>query len=67
LISLPRLLGTHFHERRSSEADLYGLNASRQPDGEAEVDLLLGEYRSSVHLFRVELKHALPGAAQSGQ
>jgi STE24 endopeptidase len=27
------------------EADLYGLNASRQPDGEAEVDLLLGEYR----------------------
>jgi STE24 endopeptidase len=27
------------------EADLYGLNAARQPDGEAEVDLLLGEYR----------------------
>jgi Zn-dependent protease with chaperone function len=27
------------------EADIYGLNASRQPDGEAEVDLLLGEYR----------------------
>lgn len=27
------------------EADLFGLNASRQPDGEAEVDLLLGEYR----------------------
>ena len=27
------------------EADLYGLNTARQPDGEAEVDLLLGEYR----------------------
>jgi STE24 endopeptidase len=27
------------------EADLYGLNASRQPDGEAEVALKLGEYR----------------------
>lgn len=28
-----------------AEADMYGLNAARQPDGEAEVDLLLGEYR----------------------
>ncbi len=27
------------------EADIFGLNASRQPDGEAEADLLLGEYR----------------------
>ena len=27
------------------EADMYGLNTSRQPDGEAEVDLKLGEYR----------------------
>lgn len=27
------------------EADLYGINASQQPDGEAEVDLMLGEYR----------------------
>ena len=27
------------------EADMYGLNASQQPDGEAEVDLKLGEYR----------------------
>jgi Zn-dependent protease with chaperone function len=27
------------------EADIFGLNASRQPDGEAKVDLLLGEYR----------------------
>jgi STE24 endopeptidase len=27
------------------EADLYGLNAAAQPDGEANVDMLLGEYR----------------------
>lgn len=27
------------------EADIFGLNASHQPDGEAEVDLKLGEYR----------------------
>jgi STE24 endopeptidase len=27
------------------EADLYGLNAARQPDGEAQVDLKLGDYR----------------------
>lgn len=27
------------------EADMYGLNAAQQPDGEANVDLLLGEYR----------------------
>jgi Zn-dependent protease with chaperone function len=27
------------------EADMYGLNAARQPDGEANVDLLLGAYR----------------------
>jgi len=27
------------------EADMYGLNSARQPDGEANVDLLLGEYR----------------------
>jgi STE24 endopeptidase len=27
------------------EADIFGLNASQQPDGEAEVDLMLGEYR----------------------
>jgi STE24 endopeptidase len=27
------------------EADIFGLNASGQPDGEAKVDLLLGEYR----------------------
>jgi STE24 endopeptidase len=27
------------------EADIFGLNAARQPDGEAEVALKLGEYR----------------------
>ena len=27
------------------EADLYGLNAAREPDGEAQVDLKLGDYR----------------------
>ncbi|MBZ5589760.1 MAG: M48 family metallopeptidase [Acidobacteriia bacterium] len=28
-----------------AEADIFGLNTARQPDGEAEVDLKLGEYR----------------------
>jgi STE24 endopeptidase len=27
------------------EADMYSLNAARQPDGEANVDMMLGEYR----------------------
>ena len=27
------------------EADMYGLNAAGQPDGEANVDMMLGEYR----------------------
>jgi STE24 endopeptidase len=27
------------------EADMYGLNVAQQPDGEANVDMLLGEYR----------------------
>jgi STE24 endopeptidase len=27
------------------EADMYGLNAARQPDAEANIDMLLGEYR----------------------
>jgi len=30
---------------QEAEADIYGLNAARQPDGEAEVALKLGEYR----------------------
>ena len=27
------------------EADIFGINASQQPDGEAQIDLKLGEYR----------------------
>jgi STE24 endopeptidase len=38
-------IGNSFTRGQEFEADLYGLNAVRQPDGEAEVDLLLGEYR----------------------
>ena len=34
--------GTRIEE---AEADLFGLNAARQPDGAAEVALKLGEYR----------------------
>jgi len=30
---------------RHAEADIFGLDAARQPDAEAEVDLKLGEYR----------------------
>ena len=38
-------IGNSFTRQQEYEADMYGLNAARQPDGEAEVDLLLGEYR----------------------
>jgi STE24 endopeptidase len=38
-------VGNTFTRTEEYEADLYGLNAARQPDGEAEVDVLLGEYR----------------------
>jgi STE24 endopeptidase len=34
-----------FTRAQEYEADIFGLNSARQPDGEAEVDLLLGEYR----------------------
>ncbi len=34
-----------FTRSQEYEADIFGLNAARQPDGEAEADLLLGEYR----------------------
>jgi STE24 endopeptidase len=34
-----------FTRTQEFEADMYGLNAARQADGEAEADLLLGEYR----------------------
>jgi STE24 endopeptidase len=38
-------VGNSFTRQQEYEADMYGINAARQPDGEAEVDLLLGEYR----------------------
>jgi STE24 endopeptidase len=38
-------LANTFTRTQEFEADMYGINAARQPDGEAEVDLLLGEYR----------------------
>ncbi len=38
-------VGNTFSRTQEYEADIFGLNAARQPDGEAEVDLLLGEYR----------------------
>jgi STE24 endopeptidase len=38
-------IANSFTRQQEFEADMYGLNAARQPDGEAEVDLLLGEYR----------------------
>lgn len=38
-------LGNTFTRTQEYEADIFGLDAARQPDGEAEVDLLLGEYR----------------------
>ncbi len=38
-------LANSFTRTQEFEADMYGLNAARQPDGEAEADVLLGEYR----------------------
>lgn len=38
-------VGNTIERTMEYEADMYGLNAARQPDGEANVDLLLGEYR----------------------
>ncbi|MDQ2900258.1 MAG: M48 family metallopeptidase [Acidobacteriota bacterium] len=37
--------GNTFVRTQEYEADVYGLNAARQPDGFAEAALLLGEYR----------------------
>jgi len=34
-----------FMRTQEYEADMYGLNTSRQPDGEAQADIHLGEYR----------------------
>lgn len=38
------IMNTYFRTQEY-EADIYGLNASRQPDGEAQADIHLGEYR----------------------
>lgn len=38
-------ISNSFTRQQEYQADIFGINASRQPDGEAEVDLLLGEYR----------------------
>jgi STE24 endopeptidase len=38
-------ISNSFTRAQEFEADMYGLNAARQPDGEAEADVLLGEYR----------------------
>jgi STE24 endopeptidase len=42
-VSMP--LANTVSRAQEYEADIFGLSAARQPDGEAEVDLLLGEYR----------------------
>ena len=38
-------IGNSYSRTQEYEADIFGLNTARQPDGEAEADLLLGEYR----------------------
>ena len=38
-------IGNTYTRTMEYEADIFGLNASQQPDGEAEVDLKLGDYR----------------------
>lgn len=38
-------VGNSFSRGQEYEADIFGLNASQQPDGEAQIDLKLGEYR----------------------
>jgi len=49
ILSILLFVGTPIFNTQSRtdefEADIFGLNTARQPDGEAEVDLLLGEYR----------------------
>ena len=35
----------HLHSSQEYEADIYDLNASRQPDGFAQAAIPLGEYR----------------------
>jgi STE24 endopeptidase len=38
-------IGNSWTRAEEYEADIFGLNAARQPDGEAAVDLKLGDYR----------------------
>ncbi len=38
-------LANSLSRQDEAEADLFGLNAVREPDAEAQVDLMLGEYR----------------------
>ena len=38
-------IGNTWTRTEEYEADIFGLNAARQPDGEAAIDLKLGEYR----------------------
>jgi STE24 endopeptidase len=38
-------LGNTWTRTQEYEADIFGLNAARQPDGEAAIDLKLGDYR----------------------
>jgi len=38
-------IGNSITRTMEFEADMYGLNAAQQPDGEANVDMMLGEYR----------------------
>jgi STE24 endopeptidase len=38
-------VSTTYSRVQEAEADLFGLNAAREPDAEAKVDLMLGEYR----------------------
>jgi STE24 endopeptidase len=49
ILSILLFLGTPIFNNLSRmdeyEADIFGLNTARQPDGEAEADVLLGEYR----------------------
>lgn len=43
LVTTP--MGNTWTRTQEYEADIFGLNAARQPDGEAAIDLKLGEYR----------------------
>jgi STE24 endopeptidase len=43
LVFMP--INNTFIRTQEYEADMYGLNTSRQPDGEAQADIHLGEYR----------------------